>query len=114
MSSRDSLHRALVRIMSLPEDTFNTSQYEVLSEEEADTYTRTRLSYHVREDEYAAAYLLKPKAVVPPYPVMICLQGHSPGMYISIGEVRSEQDKRLIAGGICHRTKVLRAAPGGR
>ena len=85
--------------MALPKDTFNTSQYEVLSEEETDTYTITRFSYHVKDDDYAAAYLLKPKHVVPPYPVMICLQGHSPGMYVSIGEVRTAGDKRLIAGG---------------
>ncbi len=98
-TSHDSLHQALTRIMALPEDTFGTSRHEVLSEEETDTYTITRLSYHVRENEYAAAYLLKPKHVAPPYPVMICLQGHSPGMYISIGEVRGERDKALIAGG---------------
>ena len=30
---------------------------------------------------------------------MICLQGHAPGMYISIGEARSDRDRQLIAGG---------------
>ncbi len=99
LSSRDSLHQALTRIMALPEDTFGTSAYEILSEEETESYTLSKLSYHVRDDEYAPAYLLKPKNVVPPYPVMICLQGHAPGMYISIGDARTERDAQLIAGG---------------
>ena len=99
LSSRDSLHQALTHIMALPEDTFRTSEYKVLSEKETDTYTLSKLSYHVRDDEYAPAYLLKPKQADPPYPVMICLQGHAPGMYISIGDTRTERDAQLIAGG---------------
>lgn len=98
-SSRESLYQALTRIMVLPEDTFSTSKYEILREEETDSYTLSKLSYHVRDDEYAPAYLLKPKNVNPPYPVMICLQGHAPGMYISIGDARTERDAKLIAGG---------------
>lgn len=99
LSSRDSLHQALTHIMALPEDTFSSIDYEILSEEVTDTYTIDKLSYHVQGNEYAPAYLLKPKNIEPPYPVMICLQGHAPGMYISIGDARTERDAQLIAGG---------------
>ena len=99
MSHRDSLYRALTDIMALPEDTFSTTDYEVLSEGETDTYTISKLSYQVKPGDFAPAYLLKPKDVEPPYPVMICLQGHAPGMYISIGDARTERDAELVAGG---------------
>lgn len=96
---RDSLRRALTALMALPEDTFGAPDYEVISQEETDTYTIRTLSYQVQPGDDAPAYLLIPKAGKPPYPVMICLQGHAPGMYISVGDVRTEQDARLIAGG---------------
>lgn len=110
LSHRDSLHQALTSIMALPEDTFGTPAYEILSEEETDTYTLTTLSYEVQPGDLAPAYLLRPKDVAPPYPVMICLQGHAPGMYISVGDARTERDAQLIAGG---RDIALQAVANG-
>ena len=85
--------------MALPEVPTDSIVYNVLSEEETDTYTISKVSYQVIGSDYAPAYLLKPKHVAPPYPVMICLQGHAPGMYISVGDARTERDAQLIAGG---------------
>jgi hypothetical protein len=39
------------------------------------------------------AYLCLPRNVEPPYPVMICVQGHSTGMHLSIG-VRADDETR--------------------
>ena len=33
-----------------------------------------------------------------PLPLMICLQGHSLGMYLSIGQINSKQDKKSLEG----------------
>ncbi len=44
------------------------------------------------------AYLLIPKNLSLPAPAVVCLQEHSPGMHISIGEARSKGDGELIAG----------------
>ena len=44
-------------------------------------------------------YLLRPKGARAPHPVMICLQGHSPGMHISIGRARNEREQKSIEGG---------------
>ncbi len=55
-----------------------------LSEEEA--YTLYRVVIRLSPEDSIPAFLLTPKKMPPPYPVMICLQGHAPGMYISIGE----------------------------
>ena len=109
-SHRDSLHRALTTLMALPEAPTGPIDYSVLSQEERDTYTISKLSYQVSGNDYAPAYLLKPKNVSPPYPVMICLQGHAPGMYISVGDARTERDAKLIAGG---RDIALQAVANG-
>ena len=109
-SHRDSLHQALTALMTLPEVPAGPIDYSVLSQEETDTYTLSKLSYQVTGNDYAPAYLLKPKNVPPPYPVMICLQGHSPGMYISVGNARTERDAKLLAGG---RDIALQAVANG-
>ena len=44
-------------------------------------------------------HLLLPKAGRAPYPVVICLQGHSTGMHISLGRAKCPGDEETIAGG---------------
>ncbi len=44
-------------------------------------------------------HLLIPKGAKGRHPVMICLQGHSTGMHISLGRPKFEGDDELIAGG---------------
>ncbi len=66
---------------------------------ESDGYTRYRVSIFDECGDAIPAIWLTPKRIKPPYPVMICHQGHAPGMYISVGEIRNERDSQLIAGG---------------
>jgi len=65
---------------------------------ETDDYVRTALVFTAEDHTDVPAWLLVPKAPSPPLPAMICLQGHSPGMHISIGEAGDESEERLIAG----------------
>jgi len=44
-------------------------------------------------------HLLVPKEAPSPLPLMICLQGHSTGMHISLGRPKYEGDAESIAGG---------------
>ncbi len=44
-------------------------------------------------------HLLIPKGAEGPLPVVICLQGHSTGMHISLGRPKYEGDAECIAGG---------------
>jgi dienelactone hydrolase len=62
-------------------------------------YTMDRIRFTAEPGEDVPGWLLKPKGVKAPLPVMICLQGHSPGMHISIGEARNDAERRSIAGG---------------
>ena len=71
-------------------------QYDEI--ESKPTYNKYRLEYG-SNGENVPGYLLVPKDAVAPYPVMICLQGHAPGMYISMGEYNNEKEKKLVEGG---------------
>jgi len=44
-------------------------------------------------------HLLIPRTGKSSYPVVICLQGHTSGMHISLGQPKSEADAKSIAGG---------------
>jgi dienelactone hydrolase len=45
-----------------------------------------------------AAYVCLPRGVRPPYPFMICLQGHTSGMHCSLGLSKNEQRRVRVAG----------------
>ena len=45
------------------------------------------------------AYLCIPKNGTPPYPTMICLQGHTTGMHVSIAVKREDETKRMKVDG---------------
>ena len=60
-------------------------------------YTETRFTFQTEPGYSVPAHLLLPDGVKNP-PLMICLQGHSPGMYISLGIVKREKDEASIRG----------------
>ena len=70
---------------------------KILERKEFRDYFREKLVFISKPFADVPAYLLIPKNASLPAPAVICLQGHSPGMYISIGEARSKSDRELIA-----------------
>ena len=58
-----------------------------------------RVRFTAEPGEDVTGYLLRPKRGRAPHPVMICLQGHSPGVHISIGRAQNEAERKSIAGG---------------
>jgi hypothetical protein len=62
---------------------------------ENNDYTMDRVEYVSEPGHIVPAYLLRPKSVKPPYRVMICLQGHSPGMHVSIGRKDPKNLKKV-------------------
>jgi len=54
-----------------------TRSFEV---QDLGTYTREALAFESRDGSFVFAYLLKPKNVRPPLPVVICLPGHGRGV----------------------------------
>jgi dienelactone hydrolase len=71
---------------------------EEVDREETDDYVRMRILFTAEECSDVPAHLLVPKAGEGPFPAMVCLQGHSPGMHISIGEAHNDDERASIAG----------------
>lgn len=62
--------------------------------------TEIRFTFQSEEGEFAPAHIIIPKNIENKKPsVMICLQGHSTGMHISLGRPKSEEDEASISSG---------------
>lgn len=77
--------------------------------EHAEGWTIRRLSFACEPGVRAPAWLVRPTGVRNP-PVVICLQGHSTGAHVSVGEVAHADDRKSIEGG---RDFALQAAKLG-
>ena len=66
---------------------------------EEDGYTEYRLRFNTETHFRALAHLLVPAGAVEPVPAVICLQGHSKGMHISLGRPKYPGDEQSINGG---------------
>ncbi len=71
---------------------------EIEYETELENATEIRFTFRTEEGYRAPVHLLLPKGVENP-PVMICLQGHSTGMHISLGRVKFEKDVKYLQYG---------------
>ena len=70
--------------------------FEIEEKVETKEYTRYRFTFEAEKDCIVPCYLLIPKTNKAKYPVCICLQGHTPGMHISIGIAKKEEDNKKI------------------
>ncbi|MHC4481448.1 MAG: alpha/beta hydrolase family protein, partial [Planctomycetota bacterium] len=61
-------------------------------------FVRVKLVFTAEECADVPAHLLVPKGKEGPLPAMICVQGHNPGMHLSIGEARDEHDRQIMLG----------------
>lgn len=67
---------------------------EVEREATAD-YVRMKIIFTSEECADVPAHLLVPKNVPGPMPAMVCLQGHNPGMHLSLGLAVDERDEEI-------------------
>jgi len=67
-------------------------------ERKVDNATEIRFTFQSEEGYRVPCHLFLPDGVENP-PVIICLQGHSTGMHISMGRSKYEGDEKLISGG---------------
>ena len=68
-------------------------------EEQHADHLERRFSFTAEEGARVPCHLLVPRKGDGPHPVMICLQGHSTGMHISLGRAKYPGDEQSIAGG---------------
>ncbi len=93
------LRRRLMGLLVLPASDGMSLNPVVERETERDSYRISRIRFTAEAGQEVPGYLLRPLNQPTPLPVMICLQGHSPGMHISIGEAKNEAERKSIAGG---------------
>ncbi len=93
------LRQRLREIMAVPVVQDHAVESVVRPDSQTDRYTMQRIEFEAELGQKVPGYLLRPKNVKPPFPVMICLQGHSPGMHISIGRAKTERERESIRGG---------------
>ena len=74
------------------------SQPEILWRREEAEFTEIRFSLETEPGYDSLMHLLLPKMGNPKPPVVICLQGHSTGMHISLGRPKFAEDEEDIAG----------------
>lgn len=67
-------------------------------EQDSDLFHETRFLYAAEANQNVPAHLLIPKQGNAPYPVILCLQGHTSGMHISLGRPKFPGDEESIAG----------------
>jgi cephalosporin-C deacetylase-like acetyl esterase len=67
-------------------------------DEQRDGYRETRFLFAAEENADVPCHLLVPDTGDGPFPVVICLQGHSTGMHISLGVPKFEGDQDAIDG----------------
>ena len=95
---RKSAKAKLEDLLGLPlekcEDCFT-----VVSEADRDGYKRIEFEFQSENDYTVKAAILIPSTKSGKLPCAICLQGHSTGMHISLGEPKFDGDSGTIAGG---------------
>lgn len=92
---RDAIKEKLTELLGdMPERVPLNLQIEW--EKEHDTFIEKRIVFDSEEDTAVPCHLWIPKNVKKPCPVIICLQGHSNGMHISMGRTIYPND---VVGG---------------
>ena len=74
------------------------ADFDIEYEKILDNATEIRFTFQSEEGYRVPCYILIPHGVEKP-PVMICLQGHSTGMHISMGRPKYAGDENMINGG---------------
>lgn len=95
---RGTVKETLTRLLGdMPEQT--DENFWIEWQEENDTFTEYRFVFCSEEYVEVPCHLWIPKDVAKPCPVVICLQGHSSGMHISMGRIVYPRDEALIVDG---------------
>lgn len=72
--------------------------FNIEYEKEYDSYIETRFTFQSEEGIFVPCHFLRPRTATNNTPVIICLQGHSTGMHISLGVAKYDGDEDIIKG----------------
>lgn len=95
----ETLREKLTELLHMPERPAAPPRVERLGDLlDKGTYLAQDLIFETEPGVEVPCRLCLPKDVAAPLPVMICLQGHTTGMHISLGETVHPQDEEHIQG----------------
>ena len=106
LKAREKLKDLLGLPLISCEDKF---QIEYVSEN--DTFKEVRFSFQSEEGYFVPCHFLVPTNAKLPCQTVICIQGHSKGMHISMGRIKFDGDEKTINGG--DRDFAVRALKNG-
>ncbi len=95
---KERLRAKYTELLGLEKIAENACEIKVETEEivETDEYTRIRYVFESEKGCFVPCYLLIPKDRQKKFPVCICLQGHTTGFHISIGEKKYDGDEESL------------------
>lgn len=82
----------LIGLETIAENRTDEPNFTLESEEQKDGYRQIRFTFDSEKDVTIPCYLLIPDNLSGKYPLAITLQGHSTGMYNSVGIIKKESD----------------------
>lgn len=95
---RQEAKKKLEELLGLPLGECH-GHFRITGEKVCDGYTQYDFTFQSEPGYYVPCVLLAPDNASGPLPVAICLQGHSTGMHISLGEAKYPGDQKTIDGG---------------
>lgn len=95
---KQSAREKLKELIGLDKFVKVSPELEIEYETKIEGATEIRFTFRSEEGYRVPCHLLLPDGVENP-PVMICLQGHSTGMHISLGRPKFNGDEEIIKGG---------------
>ena len=85
----------LEELLGLPFEKCN-DDFQILCESDKEGYCRIDFEFQSEKGYYIPCNLLFPSGTSNPLPTVICLQGHSSGKHVSLGEAEFEDDESTI------------------
>ena len=93
---KEQVRKVFIKLNGLEQIETNGSEnpnLKIEKVEKFDGYTRTRFTFESEPGTKIPCYLLVPDTGKEKYPVAICLQGHTTGFHLSIGEFKQDWEK---------------------
>ena len=101
-AQQEAVQQKYQEIIGLPEKSITAKPVIEYTDTTDPRFEEIRFKFASEPEFFMPAHLLLPKGSLETkerLPVVICLQGHSTGMHISLGRAKYEKDEETIQGG---------------
>ena len=96
---QDKARAKLAQLLGLPLEMPESDQFHIEYVQDTPAYRDIRFTFSSEPTVGVCCHLMTPLAYEGRLPMIICLQGHSKGMHISMGKPKYPGDEETISGG---------------